>query len=80
MKNYVREALDKRGITPIEAHRHGMPYQSVYRQYRGQRRPSGEFVLLYEQKLGIHRSELRPDLWPPEEVPHAPAVPAENHG
>lgn len=66
MKNLVRDALDRRGMTPLEAHHRGMPYQSVYRQYRGDRNPSAEYALLYERILGIPRSELRPDLWPPE--------------
>lgn len=65
MKNYVQEAFVRRGLTPIEAHKSGMPYQSVYRQYRGQRKPSGEYAILYEKILGIPRSEIRPDLWPP---------------
>ena len=68
MKNYVQEALDRRGLTPAEAHRRGMPYQSVYRQYRGQRKPSGEYAMLYERLLGIPRSEIRPDLWPPSDT------------
>ena len=67
MKNHVREAVVRRGLTPIEAHRRGMPYQSVYRQFRGQRKPSGEYAILYEKTLGIPRSEIRPDLWPPTE-------------
>lgn len=69
MENYVRIALDRRGLTPVEAHHLGMPYQSVYRQYRGQRKPSGEFAILYERILGIPRWEIRPDLWPPEAPP-----------
>ena len=78
MKNLVREALDRRGITPIEAHRRGMPYQSVYRQYHGTRKPSGEYAIIYERVLGIPRSELRPDLWPPTASPTKP--PAECEG
>lgn len=69
MENFVRKALDEYGITPSQAHKLGMPYQSVYRQYRGQRRPSGEFALLYEELLGIPREKIRPDLWPPEPAP-----------
>lgn len=66
MKNYAKIALDKYGLTPMEAHKRGMPYQSVYRQYHGQRKPSGEYALLYEKFLGIPRNEIRPDIWPPE--------------
>lgn len=79
MKNFVREALDKRGITPKEAHRRGMPYQSVYRQYHGARRPSGEYAIIYEQVLGIPRSELRPDLWPPD-LTATPTTPPAGEG
>ncbi|MBR4742024.1 MAG: helix-turn-helix transcriptional regulator [Desulfovibrio sp.] len=53
MENLVKKALDARGITPIEASQAGIPYQSVYRQYRGQRQPPGTFALLYERVLGI---------------------------
>lgn len=67
MNNFVKTALDSYGITPLEAHKRGMPYQSVYRQYRGERKPSGEYALLYEKLLGIPRSKIRPDLWPPDE-------------
>lgn len=76
MKNLVRDALDRRGITPIEAHRRGMPYQSVYRQYHGTRKLSAEYAITYEQVLGIPREELRPDLWPPTEA--APTMPDES--
>lgn len=68
MKNFVRTALERRGLRPIDAHKRGMPYQSVYRQYRGERFPSGEYAILYENILGIPRSEIRPDLWPPTEA------------
>ena len=29
-------------------------------------------AIFYEEKLGIPRSELRPDLWPPAESPTPP--------
>ncbi len=34
-------------------------------------------AIFYEEKLGIPRSELRPDLWPPEEgqPPVGPTMP-----
>lgn len=66
MKNLIRLALDKRGISINDAAKCGLPYQSVYKQYHGARKLSGDYALLYEKKLGIPRSELRPDLWPPE--------------
>ena len=74
MKNLVKISLDEAGLSPLEASRKGMPYQSVYRQYRGQRKPSAEFALLYERILGIPRWKIRPDIWnvpTPTEAPDA---------
>lgn len=63
MENFVKLALDEAGLTPLAASRRGMPYQSVYRQYRGQRKPSAEFALMYERVLGIPCWKIRPDIW-----------------
>ena len=64
--NTLKEALDRRGLSLAAAAKAGAPYQTIYKQYRGKRRPGPKSVLLYEKVLGIPRSELRPDLWPPE--------------
>lgn len=69
--NNIKNALDSRGITVREAARAGLPYMSVYKQYKGERNPSGRFALMYERCLGIPRSEIRPDLWSPD--PENPA-------
>ena len=67
--NTVKNALTKYGFTPKEAVKRGMPVQSVYKQFKGERVPSGEFAILYEQILGIPRWEIRPDLWSPDMFP-----------
>jgi hypothetical protein len=67
--NNVKRCLVSRGISVNEAAKAGMPYMSVYKQYRGERNPSGNFALIYERILGIPRSEIRPDLWPPKDSP-----------
>ena len=41
--------------------------------YTGRRKVTAEQAMKYERVLGIPRSELRPDLWPPTEA--APATP-----
>lgn len=74
--NTVQRALIKHGFTPSEAAKRGMPFQSVYKQFKGERVPSGEFALLYEQKLGIPRWEIRPDLWSPEMFPEDHPMPS----
>lgn len=68
--NTLKKALDKRGLTPFEAHLRGVPYHNIYKQYHGERNVGPKAAILYEQILGIPKSELRPDLWPParEEV------------
>jgi hypothetical protein len=67
--NNIKKALDERGISVMQAAKAGLPYMSVYKQYNGERNPSGRFALMYERVLGIPRSEIRPDLWSPEENP-----------
>ena len=67
--NNIKNALDSRGISVRDAAKAGIPYMSVYKQYKGERNPSGRFALMYERCLGIPRSEIRPDLWSPEENP-----------
>ena len=78
--NTLKKAFERRGLTCIEAPRLGAPYQTLYKQYRGDRNVGVQSALLYEQLLGIPRSELRPDLWPPA-APSTPTEPEEvNHG
>ena len=40
---------------------------AVYRHCRGEK-ISAESAVLYAKTLGIPRSEIRPDLWPPTEA------------
>lgn len=44
----------------------GVPYHNIFKQYKGLRGVGPKSALIYEAVLGIPRSELRPDLWPPE--------------
>ena len=43
----------------------GVPYHNIFKQYKGLRGVGPKSALIYEAILGIPRSELRPDLWPP---------------
>lgn len=63
--NTLQKALDKRGLTPLEAAKKGVPYHNIFKQYQGIRNVGPKAAILYEEVLGIPRSELRPDLWPP---------------
>lgn len=64
MKNTLKIALDVRGLTVLEASKKGAPYQTLRKQYLGERAVGWKSALRYESILGIPRSELRPDLWP----------------
>ena len=66
--NILKEALDRRGLTCPEAARRGVPYHNIFKQYKGERGVGVKSALLYEAVLGIPRSELRPDIWPPTEA------------
>ena len=71
MKNYTRiQAFTDTGLSiPEMAKVSGYPYTTVWRHVVGQRSISPEAVIVYENKLGIPRYKLRPDLWPaPQEV------------
>lgn len=76
--NNLKEALERRGLTCALAARLGAPYQTIYKQYKGDRNVGVRSALLYESVLGIPRSELRPDLWPPVS-PSTPTEPEESH-
>lgn len=47
----------------------GISYPTFFQHLTGSRRISPEMAIFYEKKLGIPRSELRPDLWPPIATP-----------
>ena len=74
--NNLKEAFERRGLTCALAARLGAPYQTIYKQYKGDRNVGVRSALLYESILGIPRSELRPDLWPPA-APSTPTEPEE---
>lgn len=76
--NTLKKAFERRGLTCALAARLGAPYQTLYKQYRGDRNIGVRSALLYEQLLGIPRSELRPDLWPPTS-PNTPTEPSKEH-
>ena len=65
--NKLRKALEKRGLSCLDAAKKGVPYHNLYKQYRGLRGVGPAAAILYERILDIPRSELRPDLWPPQE-------------
>lgn len=64
MNTLLKKALDSRGITVLEASKKGASYQTLRKQYLGERAVGLKTVLLYERILDIPRYELRPDLWP----------------
>ena len=66
MTTHLKQALDRRGI-PINAlsRVEGLDYPYANKHYRGVRKITAEYAIRYERLLGIPRSELRPDLWPP---------------
>lgn len=66
--NTLKESLDRRGLTVPEASKKGVPYHALYKQYAGLRTVGVRCALLYESVLGIPRSELRPDIWPPSQT------------
>lgn len=83
MSSLFKQALDRRGIPFKALHGvEGIDYPYANKHYRGVRNITAEYAIRYEQILGIPRSELRPDLWPPDaeddassankqEAPHA---------
>lgn len=65
---FLQRAFLKRGLTANEASRRGFGYDVGWKHWRGDRAVSAEKALEYEAKLGIPRSEPRPDLWAPLEA------------
>lgn len=63
----LKKAMDARGIQPLSLRKQtGIDYSAMLRHYKGLREISAKDAIKYEELLGISRSELRPDLWPPE--------------
>lgn len=44
----------------------GFQYSTVWRHVRNVQSISAESAVRYEKALGVPRSKLRPDLWPPQ--------------
>ena len=64
--NTLKLALERRGFSMSDAARKGIPLATIAKHCNGEREIGLKAVLRYENLLGIPRSELRPDLWPPE--------------
>lgn len=73
--NTLKNALDRRGLTVLEASKMGAPYQTLRKHYRGERNIGEKSLLMYERILKIPRYELRPDLCPPPATPASPPAP-----
>ena len=58
----------ERGLTAASASRiSGIPYVTILQHIKGTRGVSPELAKQYEKLLGIPKSKIRPDLWPPEQ-------------
>lgn len=67
MKTHFEEIFSARGWAVAEVYRkYGIPHMTLRQHIKGTRSISAEQALKYERILGIPRSELRPDLWPPD--------------
>lgn len=68
--NTLRTAFDRLGLTPKDAAKcsNELKYVTLRQQYTGLRPVGPKAAILYERVLHIPKSELRPDLWPPEEI------------
>lgn len=75
--NRLKLALQSRGLTPSEAAKTGLSLTTVQKHYYGSREVGPMYALKYERILGIPRSELRPDLWPPDGLTATPTTPPE---
>lgn len=68
MTTTLEKYLVEHGISIMEAARRmGINYVHVWRHCTGRRRVTADYAMRYHKTLGIPRSELRPDLWPPTE-------------
>lgn len=76
MKTQLEKSFAKRELTISGVCRtHGLIYQTVWQHFNGLRRIKAEQAIKYERILGIPRSELRPDLWPPDKLTASPTTP-----
>ena len=78
--NTLQQAFQVRGLSCREAAQAGLRYQTVWLHVHGFRNIGVKSALRYEAVLGIPRSELRPDLWPPAETIPSPSDPALSEG
>lgn len=63
----LKKAMDARNIHPVDLrNQQEIDYSTMLRHYKGLREISAKDTIKYEKLLGIPRSVLRPDLWPPE--------------
>lgn len=77
MSTPLNDILRKRGLRIADASRvSGIPYVTIAQHVRGTRGISAVQAIKYELLLGIPRSELRPDLWPPEDSTSSSPAPA----
>lgn len=67
--NKFKLALKERGLSPADVAQKGALLTTVQKHFYGSRNVGPASAILYEQILGIPRSELRPDLWPPTAAP-----------
>lgn len=72
MQTILKDILRARGLSIADASRaSGIPYVTIAQHARGARGISAALAIKYERLLGIPRSALRPDLWPPQRPPAA---------
>lgn len=66
---FLKKSFDCRGWRVSAVSRESsLPYTTLWQHYTGKRRVTAEQAMKYERILGIPRSELRPDIWPPTEA------------
>lgn len=58
--------FSRHGVTLKDAVEKGIPYQSIYKQLRGERPVTAKSAMRIHKLLGIPLWEMRPDFWPPE--------------
>ena len=66
---FLKKSFDCRGwLVSVVSREAGLPYTTLWQHYTGRRKITAEQAMKYERVLGIPRSELRPDIWPPTEA------------
>lgn len=73
--NRLKIAFQSRSLTPSGVAKAGLSLTTVQKHYYGSREVGPLYALKYERVLGIPRSELRPDLWPPDGITATPTTP-----